>query len=229
MVNNTTLIGLDPRQSVTDESIGAMIFIVVVLIWYSSSIVFLMVMQIGRSNGILDHRTDRSSKLFVQNFRDQNNHKEILGKVMLMTEWRRISFLSLEQLVDKQKRDKLWDIYLGTSPEMREKLTHAETLRIRHIEKTLANMNTNRRGSDPIPLDHGSPVSAPVNPWSSVVNVSSTSPQLRPRRRSSLDRKILEDWKRLADELRLHESWPWTIQKLFIRRHLRRQRHATEY
>lgn len=118
---------------------------------------------------------------------------------------------------------------MGTSPEMREKLTHAETLRIRHIQKTLADMNTNRRGSDPNPLDPGSPVSSPVNPWSSVVDVSSATPHLRPRRRSSLDCKILEDWKRLADELRLHESWPWTIQKLFIRRHLRRQRHVTEY
>lgn len=67
-----------------DDSTGALIFIVVVLLWYSSSIVFLMIMQTGRSNGILGHRTDRSSKLFVQNFRDQNNHKEILGKITLI-------------------------------------------------------------------------------------------------------------------------------------------------
>lgn len=84
MANNSTWIGGDGGQSVTNDSIGAMIFIVFVLIWYSSSIVFLMVMQIGRSNGILDHRSRRSSKLFVQHFRDQNDHKEILGKVILM-------------------------------------------------------------------------------------------------------------------------------------------------
>lgn len=131
-------------------------------------------------------------------------------------------FFHLEELVDKQNRAKLWEIYLGTSVDRRDELSHAETRRIRHIEKTLANLNTDRRGSDPVHVDDRSPIELPVNPWSSAVNVSST--MLRPRRRSSLDNKILEEWKQLADELRTHENWPWTIQKRFIRRHLRRQK-----
>ncbi|CAF4562237.1 unnamed protein product, partial [Rotaria sp. Silwood2] len=48
------------------------------------------------------------------------------------------------------------------------------------------------------------------------------------RRRSSLDYKILEEWKGLSDELKANENWPWAIQKLIIRRYLRRQRHASE-
>ena len=84
MANNTTLIGVVEKQAMTDDSIGAMIFIVFVLLWYSSSIFFLMLMQSGRSNGILGDRTDRSSKFFVEYFRDQTNHKEILGKTRMM-------------------------------------------------------------------------------------------------------------------------------------------------
>lgn len=114
---------------------------------------------------------------------------------------------------------------------MKDELIQAETVRIRHIEKTLANLNTHRRGSsDPMPVDdRSSSVQSPSNPWSSVVDVSSTMPPLRPRRRSSLDNQILVEWKQLADELRAHENWPWAIQKLFIRRHLRRQRQTTDF
>ncbi|CAF4753449.1 unnamed protein product, partial [Rotaria magnacalcarata] len=45
-----------------------------------------------------DESTTRSTKLFEHSFRDLTNNKEIL-----------------EQLANKEKRDKLWDIYLGTS------------------------------------------------------------------------------------------------------------------
>ena len=54
----------------------------------------------------------------------------------------------LEELVDKHKRDKLWDIYLGTSGDMNDKLSHDETLRILNIEQQLATINDHRRGNN---------------------------------------------------------------------------------
>ncbi|CAF1191205.1 unnamed protein product, partial [Rotaria sordida] len=153
-------------------------------------------MQMETSDETLEESINSSTKLFVQNFRDQNNNKQIL-----------------EELVNKQKRDKLWDIYLGTSGDMNDKIIRADIVRIRNIEKQLANMNEYHRNN---------------NEWSSVTDLSILSSRLRTRHRSSLDHKILEEWKMLADELKTHENWPWTIQKLIIRRHLRRQRHASE-
>jgi hypothetical protein len=126
--------------------------------------------------------------------------------------------------VDKQKRDKLWDIYLGTSGDMHDKITRAEILRIRHIQKRLASLNEDRRSS----LDDNCLLRSHSDLWSSAVDISSSTSRLRTRRRSSLDQKILEEWKILANELKTHENWPWKIQKLLIRRHLRRQRHTTD-
>jgi hypothetical protein len=79
MVNNTTSVSLGNEQTVTNDSLEAIVFIVFVLLWYSSSILFLMVMQIGRSNEDIDDR----SKLFVENLRSQSNNTEILSRVKL--------------------------------------------------------------------------------------------------------------------------------------------------
>ncbi len=135
---------------------------------------------------------------------------------------------SLEELVDKQKRDKLWDIYLGTSGDMNDKITRAERLRIRNIEKRLATLNEERRDSNQRNFDDNFRMRSNSDLSSSVTDLSSLNTRLRTRRRSSLDYKILEEWKVLANELKAHKNWPWAIQKLLIRRHLRRQRHATE-
>ncbi|CAF0800461.1 unnamed protein product [Rotaria sp. Silwood1] len=151
-------------------------------------------MQMRTSVENLEESINPSTKLFVQNFRDLSHNKEIL-----------------EELVNKQKRDKLWDIYLGTSGDMNDKIIRAEIVRIRNIEKQLATMNERHR-----------------NQWSSVTDLSTSNSRLRTRRRSSLDYKILEDWKVLGDELKIHENWPWAIQKLIIRRQLRRQQLASE-
>ncbi|CAF3625167.1 unnamed protein product [Rotaria sordida] len=170
-------------------------------------------MQMETSDETLEESINSSTKLFVQNFRDQNNNKQIL-----------------EELVNKQKRDKLWDIYLGTSGDMNDKIIRADIVRIRNIEKQLANMNEYHRNNSNqrINDDHFSTYSSNLDEWSSVTDLSILSSRLRTRHRSSLDHKILEEWKMLADELKTHENWPWTIQKLIIRRHLRRQRHASE-
>jgi len=85
MVNNTTsiltqFIDLVNERTTTNESIGAIIFIIFVLLWYSSSIVFLLGMQIGRASEILEDSQKGPSKLFVQSLRNQSNNKEILSK-----------------------------------------------------------------------------------------------------------------------------------------------------
>ena len=77
MVNNTTSIDL------TDDSVGAMIFIIVVILWYSSSIVFLMAMQMGGSNERLDDAGGHPSKLFVQNLREHSNNTEVLSRMKI--------------------------------------------------------------------------------------------------------------------------------------------------
>ena len=111
---------------------------------------------------------------------------------------------------------------------MSDKITRADALRIRHIEKRLASLNDDRRGSQPITPDDDPFHRSHSHLWSSVVDMSSSTSRLRTRRRSSFDNKILDEWKTLANELKTHENWPWAIQKLLIRRHLRRQRHAAD-
>jgi hypothetical protein len=82
MINNTTSILNRSIEAIpTNDSIYAVIFIIVVLLWYSSSFIFLLGMQIGTSTEILDDSTKRPTKLFVQNLRDQSNNKEILSKL----------------------------------------------------------------------------------------------------------------------------------------------------
>lgn len=66
---------------VTNDSNGAAIFIIVVLLWYSSSVVFLLGMQMRKSTEIHENSGNLSSKLFAQNFHDPTNNKDILGKV----------------------------------------------------------------------------------------------------------------------------------------------------
>ncbi|CAF4446092.1 unnamed protein product, partial [Rotaria magnacalcarata] len=65
------------RTLVTNDLNGAIIFIVVVLVWYSSSIVFLLGMQMKTSKETPDESTTRSTKLFEHSFRDLTNNKEI--------------------------------------------------------------------------------------------------------------------------------------------------------
>ncbi|CAF3505732.1 unnamed protein product [Rotaria sp. Silwood1] len=219
MLNNTTstlnqYIESDNESAITNDSLDAIIFIIIVLLFYSSSFVFLLGMQMRTSVENLEESINPSTKLFVQNFRDLSHNKEIL-----------------EELVNKQKRDKLWDIYLGTSGDMNDKIIRAEIVRIRNIEKQLATMNERHRSSNSNQRNNNNDnfsIYSNLDQWSSVTDLSTSNSRLRTRRRSSLDYKILEDWKVLGDELKIHENWPWAIQKLIIRRQLRRQQLASE-
>ena len=77
MNNTTSILNLLP---VDNNSVGAVIFIIVVLLWYSSSIIFLLGMQIGiTSNELSDNAAQHPTKLFVQTLRAQTNNKEILS------------------------------------------------------------------------------------------------------------------------------------------------------
>ncbi|CAF0997896.1 unnamed protein product [Adineta steineri] len=212
MVNNTTsALNQYICETVNNDCIGAIIFIIVVLLWYSSSIVFLLGMQIGTSRETLDNSTKGPTKNFVRSLRDQSNNTEIL-----------------KELVDKQKRDKLWDIYLGTKENVADRIAHAETVRIRNIEKQLSLRNEDSRDSFQRTLDDSYTRYTNSNLWVSDTDLSSQSSRLRTRRRSSSDHKILEEWQILANKFKTHENWPWTIRKLFIRRQLRRQRYTSE-
>jgi hypothetical protein len=80
MINNTTTSILNQSAESVNDSIYAVIFITFVLLWYSSSIVFLLAMQIGTSNEIREDCSKHPSKLFVQRLRDRSDNKEILSK-----------------------------------------------------------------------------------------------------------------------------------------------------
>jgi hypothetical protein len=82
-MNNTTLLLLQ-QNTVSEltnlyDSIGAIIFIIVVLLWYSSIIVFLLGMQTMSLTGIAEDSL-KHSRLFTHSFREKTNNKKILGK-----------------------------------------------------------------------------------------------------------------------------------------------------
>ncbi|CAF1290494.1 unnamed protein product [Adineta ricciae] len=206
MINNTT--STAGERFVHNDYLGAIAFIAVVLLWYASSFAFLLKMQTGTSMDIFDTTRAHPKKTFVQSLRDQTNNTKIL-----------------KELVDKEKRDKLWDIYLGDS---HDRITQAETRRIQNIEKQLASIDPYRRDSVQQILDNDFREYLDSDARSSDMEASSLNFRLRTRRRASLDHQILRQWKSLAEESKSNEYWPWAIQRLFIRRHLRRQRYVTD-
>ena len=121
--------------------------------------------------------------------------------------------------MDKQKRARLWDIYLGTTSPPQEKLTRAETVRIRHIEKQLATINRNHRLTNET-LFHVDDEVRYARSRSDSQQVSTEGQSLR--RRSSLDQQTLERWKVLANQSKTQEQMPWNIRKLMIRKYFRR-------
>ena len=117
-----------------------------------------------------------------------------------------IFFVCLEELADKQNRNRLWQIYLDRNEYDQRLLNQAERLRIRNIEKQLALINRNF-------------ISSSRTVISELTNIEN---RVRVRRRSSLDQQILEQWKYLVEQSKPSEQLPWTIQKRIIRRQFRR-------
>ena len=76
--DNITIV---PEVPLSDyDTNGAMIYIMVVLFWYSIGIVFILGMQISTRSDEIEDSTKRRERVSIRNLRDDNNTREILGK-----------------------------------------------------------------------------------------------------------------------------------------------------
>lgn len=66
--------------SVGYDNTGAMIYIIIVLLWYSIGIILMLGMQMKARSEIIEEAARRRTKLLIRNMRDHTNTKEILGK-----------------------------------------------------------------------------------------------------------------------------------------------------
>ncbi|CAF1035348.1 unnamed protein product [Rotaria magnacalcarata] len=190
------------------DNTGAMIYIIIVLLWYSIGIIFMLGMQMKARSEIIEEAARRRTKRLIRNLRDQTNTKEIL-----------------EELADKQKRARLWEIYLGTKDERKTKLTEAETVRIRHIEKQLATLKRDRRLTNEALFASEAEKAffrSRSDARQMTAKLSTIEEPSLLRRRSSFDPQTLERWKALANQSKSHEQMPWNTRKLVIRRYFRR-------
>jgi hypothetical protein len=64
------------------DSTGAMVYIIIVLLWYSIGIIFMLGMQMRARSEAIEESARRRTKLLIRNLRDHTNTKEILGKSM---------------------------------------------------------------------------------------------------------------------------------------------------
>jgi len=74
----TTTVGENELNNYDDT--GAMIYIIIVLLWYSIGIIFMLGMQMKARSEIIEGSARRRTKLLIRNLRDHTNTKEILGK-----------------------------------------------------------------------------------------------------------------------------------------------------
>ena len=61
---------------------GAMVYIIIVLLWYSVGIIFMLGMQMRARSEAIEESARRRTKLLIRNLRDHTNTKEILGKLI---------------------------------------------------------------------------------------------------------------------------------------------------
>jgi len=82
MIKNSTL----NDNIITDYDInGAVIYIIIVLLWYSFSIVFVLRMQMSSHSEEVEDSLRRRTRSLIRNLRDHYNKKEILGKIIYNT------------------------------------------------------------------------------------------------------------------------------------------------
>lgn len=196
-------------SSINYDTHGAMIYIIVVLLWYSIGIIFLLGMDTLSHSEEIEDLTRHRTRFHIKNLRDHTNTKEIL-----------------EELVDKQKRNRLWNIYLGTTSDTKDHLTRAETIRIRHIEKQLATIKRNHRLThDKITLTKNDKrhLRSRSDYRSEKSQISSEETSTTLRRRSSFDQQTIDRWKEFNSLSKPSEQQlPWAIRKLTIRKYFRR-------
>ncbi|CAF2989951.1 unnamed protein product [Rotaria socialis] len=216
MIQNSTITVVETTATTISTAVatagydntGAMIYIIIVLLWYSIGIIFMLGMQMKARSEIIEEAARRRTKKLIRNLRDHTNTKEIL-----------------EELADKQKRARLWEIYLGTKDERKSKLTDAETVRIRHIEKQLATLKRNRRLTNEALFASDTEKDYFLSRTAArqmTAKLSTIEEPSLPRRRSSFDPQTLERWKALENQSKSHEQMPWNTRKLVIRRYFRR-------
>ena len=98
IMNNTTssvlqpLLELDPT-ALDDDTVGSMLFIAVVIVWYSSSAVLLLAMNGSPLTDRADESCHHAAKCVRQHLRDRSNNKTILGE--FSKEVRRNTWLSI--------------------------------------------------------------------------------------------------------------------------------------
>jgi hypothetical protein len=62
------------------DNTGAMIYIIIVLLWYSIGIIFMLGMQMRARSETIEDSARRRTKLLIRNLRNHSNTKEILGR-----------------------------------------------------------------------------------------------------------------------------------------------------
>ncbi|CAF3591842.1 unnamed protein product [Rotaria sp. Silwood1] len=206
MIKNSTLknnITTTVATSVTNyETNGAIMYIIIVLLWYSVGIVFMLGMQMSNRSEETEGSVKRRTRSFIRNINDHNTKKEIL-----------------EELVDKQNRDRLWDIYLGTTLNTKDCLTRAETVRIRHIKKKLATIKRSHHLIYDTLLPSTNDIRYVRSRSDYPLDTSQLSSEVTSsyRRRSSLDQQSLDRLKEMTNKSKFYDQLPWTIRKLMIR------------
>lgn len=121
---------------------------------------------------------------------------------------------------------------MGTSTGLNERMNQADTLRVRHIQRQLAMIAKNTRNEDL----HNERIESIAdenltdsNIESSISNIPEIDCRLRVRRQSETNQEILEQWQTAVKDLKMMDKMPWAVQKLLIKRQLRRQRRLDPY
>ncbi|CAM4857870.1 unnamed protein product [Rotaria socialis] len=200
-MNNTTFLLVEQNKplelTTIYDSSDAIAYIVVVIFWYSSCILFLLIMQMVPSAGVVEHSSKYSNALLNKSFREKTDNKQIL-----------------EELADKEKRDKLWDIYFNRSQNMSKKRTRRESCSIRDIQRRLATIDQRDQDfNETVQLFHQRS-SLAVQYTSSNRSKSPMEKRSDTRRHSWIDPRSFEEWRKTISNFTLDEKYPRAIQKL---------------
>lgn len=107
-------------------------------------------------------------------------------------------------------------------------MNQVDLQRVRNIQRQLANL-AERNGH----YDHGrrtrSVSEDDLIDSHTESSISDVNYPMRVRRLSETNQQILQYWQTAIQDLKVKEMIPWTIQKLLIKRHLRRQRQLGDY
>ncbi|CAF1245516.1 unnamed protein product [Rotaria magnacalcarata] len=211
-MNNTTFLLVEQNKpleltNIYDSS-DAIAYIVVVIFWYSSCILFLLRMQMIPSAGVVEHSSKYSNSLLDRRLREKNDNKQILDE----------QIKKKHELADKERRDKLWDIYFNRSKNTNNKLTRGEPCRIRNIQRRLATIDQcDQDFNERVQFFHKRN-SLAAQYTSSNRSKSRMEKRSDTRHRSCIDPRSFEERRNTIDNFKLDEKYPRAVQKLVKRR-----------